>query len=788
MKEHTKSTNIYGFPKQKISNKKKDKDFHIESLEALVRESSFNSTDKAHLKSLYDAANNELNDSAYKYVTNPYNSEFFKKINFPAKVRNYPIISPVLNLLTGEKSKRPKNYQVVATNADSVTEAQKEQFGIALQLYQATFINELNKLQDTGIPEQDIQQPKQVLEEMSANPADKRAIVGQEALDYLLYDLELIHQFQKLFYDYIVAGYCFSYKGVACGNVIYEDVSPLEIDVRKAPGVEYVEDGEAVIRRKLMSTAAVVDRFYDVLTPEDVDALENPSQHREVGGFSPFYDVDNRENLDTRLIEVIHGVWKSFKKIGILTYNDNGVFRQMEVDEDYDPLPEEDIQWMWVSETRECYRIDNRIYTEFGPIKAQRSELDNISVNKLPYNGIEFSGRHSKNKSLVDIGMAFQVMYNIFHYRFELTMAKNKDKIILMPIDAIPRDEGWDEYKFMYFADAMGFAFIKPNGEGTKGFNQYNVLDAGLSDYAKVMIDIMNNIKTEWEEAVGITRQRKGEVAASDSVGGTQEAVFRSSVITEEMFRKFEKFEEKELQGLIDYSKIAWVGGKKAMYINSDMRTAMLNVDPVDYMETQFAVFVRNSGKETEKFDLIKQYALPALQNGLKLSAMADILEANNFSKVKDFIRKAEESQQQIDQQMEQQQQQLEAQRMQLDMQLKQAEIQEGDKQRAFDGIQKQLDRENKIDIELLRAAHGKEANTDIDADGIPDAAEIIGLRNEQLGLALDDKHKTRELDQKDRELDLKDKDIDQKLTVEKLKAKTALKNKVSGESKAKKK
>jgi hypothetical protein len=77
------ATNIYGFPKQKISNKKKDEEFHILCAEALIREASFNASDKAHLKSLYDAANNELDDKMYKYVTNPYNSEMFKKINFP---------------------------------------------------------------------------------------------------------------------------------------------------------------------------------------------------------------------------------------------------------------------------------------------------------------------------------------------------------------------------------------------------------------------------------------------------------------------------------------------------------------------------------------------------------------------------------------------------------------------------------------------------------------------------------------------------------------------------------
>jgi hypothetical protein len=554
--------------------------------------------------------------------------------------------------------------------------------------------------------------------------------------------------------------------------VVDEEVSPFDIDVKKGPETEYVEDAESVVRRKLLTVSQVVDRFYDVLKPDQIDELENPSQHREGGFFTPFTsNYDNSQYLEERLIEVVHCVWKSFKKIGILTYMDElGVLRQMEVDEDYVDDEGEDIYWIWVSEVRECYRIDNKFYVDYGPTKVQRTKMDDLSSCKLPYNGIFFSNRHSKNKSLVEIGLPFQILYNIFHYRFELTMAKNKDKILLMPIDAIPKEDGWDLDKFMYYADAMGFAFINPTDEGVKGFNQYAILDGQLGQYAKSMIEIMTSIKYEWEEAVGITRQRKGETTASETATANQEAVFRSSVITEEVFRKFEKFEERELQGLLDCSKLAWVNGKKSMYVNSDMRAAILNIDPVSYMETEMSVFVRNSGKEQEKFEFLKQNAMAAMQNGLPLSAVADLLEANNFSKTKDLIRKAEEAQQQVEQAMEKQKNDIEAQALQLELQLKQAEIEEGDKQRAFEADQNELDRRNKIDIEMLRAAHGLEADNDIDDDGIPDATEVLKIRNEQLGMSIDDKHRTRELDIKQQDANTKEKDVAQKAEIEKLK------------------
>ena len=49
----------------------------------------------------------------------------------------------------------------------------------------------------------------------------------------------------------------------------------------------------------------------------------------------------------------------------------------------------------------------------------------------------------------------------------ELTIAANKDKIALIEMNTIPKRHGWDEEKFMYYADAMGYAFI----DSTRGKN-----------------------------------------------------------------------------------------------------------------------------------------------------------------------------------------------------------------------------------------------------------------------------------------------------------------------------
>ena len=47
------------------------------------------------LKRLYDFYNGEIQDSDYEYVLKPYGKT---RKNFPSKLRNYPIIKPIIDL------------------------------------------------------------------------------------------------------------------------------------------------------------------------------------------------------------------------------------------------------------------------------------------------------------------------------------------------------------------------------------------------------------------------------------------------------------------------------------------------------------------------------------------------------------------------------------------------------------------------------------------------------------------------------------------------------------------
>ena len=700
-------------------------------MDAFIDRSHFSNQHKSKLHKYYDAYNGNMSEADYNYVINPYNSEKHKTKGFPAKLRSYNIIKPVVDLLIGEQAKRPFSHQVVVRNSD-MQSMQQELLKEELKKHlEQKFVNDLNEMGvNTGMPSKELQELEGLKEEIISNYKDTRAIMGQEALDYMIDRLELPDHLQTAFFDWLVSGEVYSYKDICMEEVEYEIISPLDIDYEKSPDIQFIEDGDWCVRRKLMSVNAIIDSFYDVLKDSEIDRLENPSQKTSTGMISPFNK--HYPNSDTeRFAEVLHVTWKSFSRVGILTYYDEmGQEQNMIVDETYkvDKEANEQVEYYWVNQVWEGYRIDNDIYVNIRPHQVQRNEMSNLSICKLPYNGRIYSNRHSDQISIVSLGVPYQILYNIFHYRLELSIAKNKDKIMLMEMNTIPKRHGWDEEKFMYYADAMGYAFIDSTAEGKRGervsFNQFQVLDMSLGQYIAAQFQLLQSVKQEWEELVGISRQRKGQVHASDGIGNTERAVFQSSVMTEELFRRFDKFIEREFNALLDTSKVAWKDGKKTQYIASDFRESILDIDPGLYQEAEFGVFVKNNSIEQDKLQALKQLTLSFAQNGSTPSTIAEVLDGSNFAQIKSKLEEVDKMEKEIQAQQQQQAQQMQSQQLQAQAAEKQAE-------RDFEASENQKDRDSKMDIEEMKIA-SKVIDQDMNDNGINDAVDLAKVRLER--------------------------------------------------------
>ena len=725
-------------PRQKLSITKKNKEWREACVEAYVDLSSSGSgfsQRRTELRDLYDYYNGIIDDADYNYVLKPYGKS---RKNFPSQMRNYPIIKPIIDLLLGEKSKRPLNYTVTVQNSDSVSIKEQAKSELIFKNLQQHFMQSVqNQGQEMGVdPDQEIELPKHIADMFESSYVDNRAILGQKSLNYIMQEQEVYDKIQKGWFHYLVSGEVYTHRGVRNGEPFYDILNPIDVDYDLDPDLEFVEDGDWALVRKYSHASTIIDHYYESLTEEQILELEEP-RHSETGGSylnaqSPSNDANSNRS---RLLEVVNVCWKSRKRIGFLTYMDSetGVMEEEEVEDGF-RLPKEmkedgaSLEWKWVNEVWEGTRIDGRMYIDINPIANQRTSLDNPSKCKLPINGRRYSDTNSKNISLVKLGIPYQLNYNIYKYRLEVAVAKSKDIIAQFDINMIPKK--WDMDKFMYFVDATGIAWVDYNKEGVKLSPQHqSVLDMSIKTISQY-IQLLESISIEWEKISGVSRQRQGEIGAYEGKASSQQAILQSSHITEDLFRKFERLEQRDFQALLDYSKEAWLTGKKTMYAMPDGTTDFLDINSMGHLESNYGIFVSDAGKDQEKLKNIKSLTQAMMQNGTKPAAIAEMLDSDSFSEIKKNLKLADKASEELEAAQQQAQQEMQQQQMEAEQMAKQAE-----------SLDKEKDRQKDIEIALINA----ESKTSV----------------ESTSLAL--QKMMRDFEIKERELDLKTAELEEK-------------------------
>jgi hypothetical protein len=748
----TINRHVLDLPPQRKTEVEKDDEWHEQCIEALIGMSIF-SRDEHHYRDLlsktYGYYSGEIQAEDYDHVLRPYGK---KRKNMPAKMQNYNIIKPSIDLLLGEKAKRPYSFVVRVSNPDITTKKERALQEALVENLQAQFVNELRRIGYSDEEIQEVPPTEEIAEAFEKDYVDERALIGQASLQYLSDHLELPRKFREAFFHFLVSGRVVTEKFINADRVEEFVINPLDADWDKSPDTEFIEDGEWAVIRQLCTIPDVLDTYYDDLTEEQIDYLE-----RRIGTTPHGYlwQTDRDDGLhdsrgftggrgnafNNRYVEVYRTYWKSMTQIGVRRYlSPFGSWEKEVVTGSYTPGPGENIEWYWVNEVRQGTRIGEDIYIDYGAHESQRRSMDNHSKCKLPVNGRKYSDKNAKPISLVMLGMPYQLLYNVYHYRLELAIAKAKDMVAHFDYNAIPSELGIDNW--LYYIDALGFAFSSgpKDGEPQGSSTHKSVLDLSAKNIEQYM-GLLNMIQQQWDDLAGISRQRKGLTAPYELKSTTEQSIIQSSFITEDYFMKFTEFEERELEGLLDLSKIAWMNNVVGSYVMPDNTVGILEVDGIAHSETEYGIHVVQSGKESDNVNFLKAMLQQmAGQGALPLSMVAEILNAPSFATIRDKIAEAEKTQAELAEQQQQMEQEQQA-----------AQIQAQQQQQMFEAEQKELDRQSAENIALIGAqsrAQGSDSfNADSDGDGQADIVEAFGdTMDQQRKIASDEKKLEKDL------------------------------------------
>lgn len=835
--------NTKSFPAQKLPMSKKTQAWKEACVDYVVGagDSGFGGNGRSRsdeMQTYYDLYNSIYNEKDLKYVTNPFKQDD----GFPAMAQDYNIIKPHVDQLLGEETKRPFNFHPQRTSDIAASELQEKAKEMLMDYIQATIASKLSPEQaaryEQALATGEIQTPEAIAKYVQKDYKDIAETEAYHALQFLKRKLNLTHEFYKGWKDALIGGEEIYYIGVINGDPYVERVNPMYFDYEHSLDLEFIDDAAWCRRKMIMSATEIYDRFYDKMSERQLNELLELIDQRPGAGNNPEirktsidYEsiklhkinsfTDNPFDIDH--IVVYHCCWKSFKKIGFVTLlnPETGEVEEFQVDEDYKVTgTEQSVEWDWIIEVWEGYRIGDDMYIGIQPIEYQHISADNPNSQKLPYTGVVYNNTNSKPRSLVSMMKPLQYMYIVVWYRLELALSRDKGKVAVMDITQIPKSMNIDVNKWMHYLSALGVAFINPYDEGwdipgreggkPSQFNQLSSWDLTMSNVIAEYIQLMQKIEDMVAKLTGITPQRQGQIAASELVSNANTAVNMSYHITEPWFWNHNQVKRRVLTMLLNTSKAAWKDSKRYLnYILDDATRAFVQLSDNFFYE-DMDIFVDDSTKNQQYIDQLKQLLQPAMQNGASLLDIAEIITLDNMSMIKNRLEEIEQKrmeQMQQQQQAEQQaQQQMAEQQNQLkeeELMLKEAELDLEKYKVDQDKYKTDQDNATKITVAQINAYRGAE-NMDQDMNGIPDPIEIGKQALEQQKINSDIATKQLELNNKRREIEQKREAENKKIQLEKdrmkhetelqrmsdkaamdrekLKAKTAIRNKVTGE------
>ena len=662
-----------------------------------------------HKKINYDLFDGKLHMQDLEVVLNP---EHLKEKTTPTDIQHYPIINSKLQVLRGEESKRVFDFKVVVTNPNSISEIEDNKKAAVLQQLQQL-------VADQSSSDEEYQQKLEKLSDyFTYEWQDMREVRANNLLNHYMKEYNIPLMFNRGFMDAAIVGEEIYQCDIRGGEPIIERVNPLKIRIFKSGYSNKVEDADIIIMEDYWSPGQIIDAYYDVLTKKDIDYIESAPdiipQADEMGhqderaafvnhhmiddviagtdetGMGFYFDPfglfsDGAGDLlpfDTNgNVRVLRMYWKSRRKIKKVKSYDPETG-----EETYNFYPEtyvlnealgEEEEIEYINEAWEGTKIGQEIYVNMRPRIVQYNRLSNPSRCHFGIVGSIYNLNDGKPYSLVDMMKPYNYLYDVIHDRLNKMMAKNWGKIITLDLAKVPKD--WKIDKWMYFAKKNNIAVIDSFKEGNVGAStgklsgalnnaSSGVIDAELGNSIQMYINMLEFIKMEMSEVVGISKQREGQVSNRETVGGVERATLQSSHITEWIFTIHDDVKKRALECFLETAKIALKGGSlKFPYLLSDGSQRIADINGDEFAENDYGLVVDNGNGVQDLNQKLDMLAQAGIQN--QMISFSTVMKLYGSASLAEKQRLVESDERRI--------QERQAQQAQMEQQMKEAELQQ---------------------------------------------------------------------------------------------------------------
>ena len=573
------------------------------------------------------------------------------------------------------------------------------------------------------------EQAMQELEKMSYyftyEYQDFREIRANEVLNHYWLEQDFPVLFNDGFIDAATAAMEAYQCTVFCGEPTLYKLDPLNIRVFQDGYSNKLEDADMIVIEEYWQPGRIIDTYKEFLSESDLKYIEAVSMGGENAGVYDERFRDEHNTITGQIVEsVLNGTelytdelfpesapnntaydmagnvkvlrvyWKSKRKIRKVKSFDittgEEIIRMMPEQYVINKDLGETEEVYWVNEAWEGTKIGDKVYVCIRPMQKQYNRLGDISRCHFGIIGTIYNINHAQPYSLVDMAKNYNLLYDVIWHKVTRLMAEDMGKLVNFDLAKIPDD--WDIEQVLYTARTSHLLVSNSFNVGQEGAakgilagsmnnNTATTTDAGLSDVIDHYINLLEFCKMEMGEVMGITKQREGQIANRETVGGVERSVLQSSYITEWIFFKHENLKKRVCDAFLEQAKLAFKGRNiKFTNILSDGSRVITDIDGDEFCECDYGCITSNSKQAQELNQKLDMLAQAGLQN--QLVSFGSIMKLYGSASLAEKQRLIErEERQKMEQAQQAQQQALEQQQMQLQMQMqqKQMEMQQED-------------------------------------------------------------------------------------------------------------
>ena len=728
-----------GFPIQKLQSSKKTKKWRKENIDwadmsSMMYDNNIRQSLR-HKKINYDLFDGKIHLSDMKLVLNPYaiDSDGF----IPENIQYYSIINSPINVIIGEEAKRRFEFKAIVSNYNAISEKEKQKS----QELDSTFSD---LIKSESLNDNDFQQKiKENGDFFTYTWQDARERGANFILTHYIKELDMKVNWNQGMKDVSIAGEEMYDFDIVQGEPTFERLNPRKVFVLRNGFSSKVEDADLIIMYDYWSPGRIVDTFFDELTEEDMDAIQKTNTIAKVDAMdnideraSMIYTPavgDEANSIDQMVyfagamgrtfsnyydgngnIRVLRVRWKSLRKVKKLKFynTQTGEEESSFVPEDYiaDKSKGEETKDYWINEAWEGVKIGKDVYVNMRPRKIQYNRISNPSRCHLGVIGQSYNTNHAKPVSIVDRMKPYAYLYTIVADRLNKAMMRSYGQVLEVDFAKIP--DGWNIEAYLHFLRQDGIAATDSFKEGNKGQSTGKLAGSINNTTGRVFnldnsqsitfhLHLLEWIKNEMFEIAGISKQRQGQIASSETVGGIERSVNASATITEEIFVIHDNVKKRCLECLLETAKIALKNNpKKFQAISDDYSIACYEIGGSEFAEVDFGIVIDNSNVIANLDQKLDQLAHAALQNQtLSFSTIMKIFTSSSIAENMKIIERDEQQMKQNKQQELQQQQQAQQAASQAQQEMEQAKQQlERDKMTMQDKLN-QRDNDTKLQI-----------------------------------------------------------------------------------------